>query len=124
MSGNIIIRKARNNYVCDCCGHIIKQGTEYLDKVILNNGKCVQHSRYHDECPKFDPKAFLFDKIIKANGDLHVADSNGVKKRIAGIAFADDEWYVLYHDWDDPKGKYMSFISIIDYRDENGNPII
>ena len=31
MSGNIMIRKAKNNYVCECCGHIIKAGTEYLD---------------------------------------------------------------------------------------------
>lgn len=51
---NIIIRKAKKDYVCDCCGHIIKTGTEYLDKVILNTGKVVCHERYHDECPYFD----------------------------------------------------------------------
>lgn len=52
MANNIVIRIARKDYVCDCCGHKISIGTEYLDKVILNNGKCVQHTRYHDECPK------------------------------------------------------------------------
>ena len=49
---NIIIRKAKSDYVCQVCGHIIRSGTEYLDRVVLNNGKCVQHERYHDECPK------------------------------------------------------------------------
>jgi hypothetical protein len=125
MSGNIMIRKAKNNYVCECCGHIIRAGSEYLDKVILNNGKCVQHDRYHDVCPKLDSKALLFDKIIEANGDLPVANSDGIKKRIAGIAFAEGEWYILYHDWDNPsKGMYMPFTSIFDYHDADGKQII
>lgn len=54
MANNIMIRTARKDYVCDCCGHKINAGTEYLDKVILNNGKCVRHERYHDECPKIN----------------------------------------------------------------------
>jgi len=124
MSNNIIIRKARNNYVCECCGHIIKAGSEYLDKVILNNGKCVEHTRYHDECPKVNPQEYLFNKIVQSNGDLIVADKQGIKIRIAGLAFANDDWYVLYHDWNDPKGKYMLFTNMVDYHDANGDPVI
>ena len=69
-----MIRKARRNYVCECCGHIIRAGSEYLDKVILNNGKCVQHNRYHDICPKSSLLQILFDnldnldKVILNNG--------------------------------------------------------
>lgn len=51
---DIIIRKAKKDYVCDVCGHIIKEGEEYLDKVILHDGKRVRHERYHDECPYAD----------------------------------------------------------------------
>ena len=84
MSGNIMIRKARNNYVCECCGHIIRAGSEYLDKVILNNGKCVQHDRYHDVCPKTSlpqvlPSTILF-LLIAYNeyyhGYIHIDFSN------------------------------------------------
>lgn len=32
MTNNIIIRTAKKDFVCDCCGKIIKTGTEYLDK--------------------------------------------------------------------------------------------
>lgn len=48
---DIIIRKAKKDYVCDVCGHVIRAGEEYLDKVITHDGKVVRHERYHDECP-------------------------------------------------------------------------
>lgn len=51
---DIIIRKAKKDYVCDCCGHIIHAGEEYLDKIITHDGKAVRHERYHDECPYSD----------------------------------------------------------------------
>lgn len=98
MSGNIIIRKARNNYVCECCGHIIKQGTEYLDKVILNNGKCVQHDRYHDVCPKTSLPQVLFDKLDRASGDLPAVYLDE-KIHIIGIAFNNRGPVVLYREW-------------------------
>lgn len=98
MSGNIMIRKAKNNYVCGCCGHIIKAGTEYLDKVILNNGKCVQHDRYHDVCPKTSLPQVLFDKLDRADGDLPAA-YNGEKIHIIGIAFNNRGPVILYREW-------------------------
>ena len=48
---NYILRKAAKDYVCECCGHLIKRGTRYIDNIIVNNGKFVKHIRYHDECP-------------------------------------------------------------------------
>ena len=61
---DIIIRKAKKDYVCDVCGHIIHAGEEYLDKVITHDGKAVRHERYHDECPYTDSKKL--DKFIRA----------------------------------------------------------
>ena len=125
MSGNIIIRKAKSNYVCDCCGYIIKQGTEYLDKVILNNGKCVQHSRYHDECPKLFPQEILLSKIIRADGDLIATDKQGAKIHIIGIAYkGTSDPVILYMDWDSTTKKTMNWALVVDYYDEHGNPII
>ena len=60
---DIIIRKAKKDYVCDVCGHIIRAGEEYLDKVITHDGKAVRHERYHDECPYADNAAI--DKFIR-----------------------------------------------------------
>lgn len=50
-SSDILIRKAKAEYVCDICGHKIHKDEEYLDKVYLN-GKYTRHVRYHDECPR------------------------------------------------------------------------
>ena len=109
MSENIMIRKAKNNYVCGCCGHIIRAGTEYLDKVILNNGKCVQHDRYHDVCPKSSLPQVLFDKIDRANGDLFAAFEDGTKIHIIGIAFNNRGPVVIYREWLGTEKLAMSF---------------
>lgn len=96
MANNIIIRKAKQDYVCDCCGHIIRAGSEYLDKVILNNGKCVQHDRYHDECPKQN-------KIIKAlieNTSAVPVVHDGTKYWLVGVMYNDTGLAAMIMDWD------------------------
>lgn len=75
MANDIVIRK---DYVCSCCGHIIKKGTEYLDKVTLNVGKIVKHDRYHDECP-CDIVTDLFKAIKDAAFNLPFCDVDGNK---------------------------------------------
>ena len=124
MSGNIMIRKARNNYVCDCCGHIIRQGTEYLDKVILNNGKCVQHSRYHDECPHDTRMSRLFAKIELNNGDLIAVDGEGSKIHIIGVAWYASGPVFIFRDWAGSVERMLPIDCVYNLIDEHGNPII
>ena len=120
-----MIRKARNDYVCECCGHIIKAGSEYLDKVILNNGKCVQHSRYHDECPKLFSQEVLFSKIVKAGGDLIAANEDGTKIHIIGIAYKSaGDPVILYMDWGNATKKAMGWTQVIYYHDADGNLLV
>lgn len=100
---NIIIRKAKKDYICDCCGHIIRTGAEYLDKVILDTGKVVCHERYHDECPyadddkqnKFIHKFLNSRDIIAENiythDKFHVTSiSNGL---ILSVGLVDWNWH-------------------------------
>lgn len=124
MSNNIMIRKARQAYVCDCCGHIIRAGSEYLDKVILNNGKCVQHERYHDECPKVNEQELLFNKLVQSNGDLIVADKLGTKIHIIGIAFKGTGPVILFRDWDSDVKQVMDWSWIYEYHDADGRPVV
>jgi hypothetical protein len=123
MSGNIMIRKAKNNYVCECCGHIIKAGTEYLDKVILNNGKCVQHDRYHDVCPKTSLPQVLFDKLDRADGDLP-AVYNGEKIHIIGIAFNNKGPVILYREWLGTAKLAVPFSEVSAMVDADGNALV
>lgn len=81
---NIVIRKARQDYVCDVCGHIIRANTEYLDKIITHDAKAVRHERYHDECPQ-DKVTDLFKAIKDANYELPCADADGNKWYAKGI---------------------------------------
>lgn len=81
---DIIIRKAKKDYVCDVCGHIIHAGEEYLDKVITHDGKAVRHERYHDECPA-DKTTDLFKAIKDADYSLPFADPDGNKWYAKGI---------------------------------------
>ena len=125
MSNTIMIRKAKQDYVCDVCGHIIKAGDEYLDKVILNNGKCVQHERYHDQCPKTSSVGKLFYKLEKSGGDLIAANKAGIKIHIVGIAYkAIDKPIVIYHEWTNDNKKVIDFSEIKNYHDYDGNSLI
>lgn len=94
MANNIIVRTAKKDYVCDCCGKIIKTGTEYLDKVVLNNGTCVRHERYHDECPK-DEVTELFQQIKDAKYLLPIS-VNGTKYWATGI----NAGLIMAMDWE------------------------
>lgn len=93
---DIIIRKAKKDYVCDVCGHIIYTGEEYLDKVITHDSKAVRHERYHDECP-CDKVTDLFKIIKDTNYELPCADTNGNKWYAKGIT----QGMVCITSWDD-----------------------
>lgn len=123
MANDIMIRKASKDYVCSCCGHTIKKGTEYLDKVILNTGKIVKHDRYHDECPHASDASKLFARIERENGDL-ICSLDGYKIHVLGIVFKKDGPYIMFRDWvgNTIKGTPIEFGKQM--RDDNGNSII
>ena len=95
MANNIIIRKAKVDYVCQVCGHIIKAGTDYLDKVILNNGKCVQHERYHDECQKISKLCKRLFKYDERTVGMH----NGKKYWLVGMCYASGTKQAVIKEW-------------------------
>lgn len=124
---DIIVRKARNDYVCDCCGHIIKAGTEYLDKCIIIHGIPVKHERYHDECPDEGAALRLFKKIVAANGDLIVSTPSGNKCHITGISFDfpnEHDPRVLVWEWGGENTRYHKLRDIKDWIDEHGERIL
>ena len=125
MANTIIIRKATKDYVCDVCGHIIRSGTEYLDRAIINNGKCVQHERYHDECPKLSSVMILFSKIEKSDCDLIAAHKiTGNKIHIVGIGYLCGNTTVIYREWKSFENKAMNISEITNYHDRNGDDLI
>ena len=95
MANNIIIRKAKADYVCQACGHIIRSGTEYLDRVVLNNGKCVQHERYHDECPKASKLCTQLFKHDEATICMH----NGTKYWLVGMCYVTGTKQAVIKEW-------------------------
>lgn len=123
MANDIVIRKANKDYVCSCCGHIIKKGDEYLDKCIFNMNKIVKHDRYHDECPVDSKIVKLMDRIEQNNGDL-ICLLDGYKIHVIGIIFKKDGPYIMFRDWvgSTVKGTPIEFGKQI--RDYNGEPII
>ena len=124
MSDSIMIRKAKQDYVCSCCGHIIHAGDEYLDKVILNVGKIVKHDRYHDECPAFTEAEKLFKKIAAANGDLIMADSKGNKYHLTGVKYIGGVPKVIYQPWESSLITAYDLVWLKDCHDEKGDPIL
>ncbi len=124
MANDIIIRKASKDYVCSCCGHIIKKGSEYLDKCIFNVGKIVKHDRYHDECPHDSEMSKLFAKIERENGDLICADGEGRKLHIIGLAWNNQGPLFLYREWTGNEKKALPLECIYNLVDANGDSII
>lgn len=119
----LIVRKARKNYVCDCCGKIITAGDEYLDDVVIKYGNVVHHKRYHDECPAQSQAEFLFKRIIAEDGDLICSEPNGDKHHIIGIRFSRSVPYVVVSDWDN--GVSLLHIELIEsWIDEQGERIL
>lgn len=98
--GNLIVRKARKDYVCDYCKHIIKAGTEYIDNIVIKYGNVVKHERYHDECPVKEATELLMKRIIDDAGDLICSEPNGEKHHIVGIQYSEAIPYVITKDWD------------------------
>lgn len=98
--GNLIVRKARKDYVCDCCKHIIKAGTEYIDNIVIKYGNVVKHDRYHDECPVKECTELLMKRIIDDAGDLICSEPNGEKHHIIGLQYNEAVPYVITKDWD------------------------
>ena len=97
---NLIVRKARKDYVCDYCRHIIKAGTEYIDNIVIKYGNVVKHDRYHDECPVKECTELLMKRIIDDVGDLICSEPSGEKHRIIGIHYNEAIPYVITKDWD------------------------
>ena len=98
--GNLIVRKARKDYVCDYCKHIIKAGTEYIDNIVIKYGNVVKHERYHDECPVKECTELLMKRIIDDAGDLICSEPNGEKHHIIGLQYNEAIPYVITKDWD------------------------
>lgn len=96
---NVIIRTAKQDYVCCGCEHIIRKGTEYLDRVVLNNGKCVQHERYHDICPKEHVLITLLNKTVANDGQYPVC-SDGIKYWFVGVMYNDTDLVAVVQSWD------------------------
>lgn len=120
---NLIVRKARKDYICNCCGHIIAKGTEYIDNVVLKYGSVVKHERYHDECPAKSEVERLFKRIIDADGDLIVSEPSGDKHHIIGIRYSGSVPYVVAKDWDE--GISLVTMDIIkSWIDEHGDRIL
>lgn len=124
MANDVMIRKANKDYVCSCCGHIIRKGEEYLDKCIFNTGKIVKHDRYHDECPRISDVSKLFAKVEHNNGDFICCDHNGCKIHIVGVAWSDKGPVFLYRDWDSNKKKALPIECACNLIDVNGDTII
>lgn len=124
MANEIIIRKAKKDYVCSCCGHIIHKGDEYLDKVILNVNKIVKHDRYHDECPRISVEQRLFDRILRENGDLICSDDGSYKIHIVGIAWNEKGPLFLYREWKGNEKKALPIAYIYGYIDVNGDAVV
>lgn len=123
MANDIVIRKANKDYVCSCCGHIIKKGSEYLDKCIFNVGKIIKYDRYHDECPVSSTVIKLMNKIERENGDL-ICSLDGYKIHVLGIVFKKNGPYIMFRDWVgvNIKGTPIEFGKQM--RDSNGDSII
>ena len=124
---NLIVRKARKDYVCDCCGHVIKAGTEYIDNVVIKYGNVVKHERYHDECPAKSEAECLFKRIIDADGDLIASTPEGNKVHITGIKFGfpnSHEPRALVWEWDGEHTGYLELKDIKGWIDEHGERIL
>ena len=124
MANDIMIRKASKDYICSCCGHIIRKGDEYIDKCIFNVGKIIKHDRYHDECPHNSNVSKLFARIEREDGDLICSDSNGRKIHIIGVAWNNIGPMFLYREWDDSKKKALPIENVSNLVDVNGGSII
>lgn len=126
MANNIVIRTAKKDYVCDCCNRIIHAGEEYLDKVILNDGKRVRHERYHDECPRDSTVERAFRRIVacvdKEKEPMPVKDRDGKVYSLHGIEWMGGFWYArISRDGIAQSVDLFSFIR--NYTDYNGNPV-
>lgn len=123
MSDSIIIRRAKQDYVCSCCGHIIHKGDEYLDKVILNVGKIVKHDRYHDECPHQSALVQLFMRLEQNKGDIPAAAS-GDKYHVIGIEWMKGESHILIRGWTSAEVIPLTLEQADNLIDEKGDPIL
>ena len=115
MANNIVIRTAKKDYVCDCCGRLIKAGEEYLDKVTLNDGKCVRHERYHDECPRDSAPERIIKRLVESGEPLPVRNlKEDVKYNLHGVELTDGNWYAKIVSWDGHKALSWHLESFIE----------
>lgn len=118
---DIIIRKAKKDYVCDVCGHIICAGEEYLDKVITHDGKAVRHERYHDECPYVDDvkQNKFINKLLNSIDMIAVNTVDHHRKyHVIGLAISFSGIQVELLDWNwnrVPDVPIKTFLEVYDY---------
>lgn len=124
MSSDAIIRKASKNYICSCCGHIIRKGDEYIDRCTFNVGKIVKHDRYHDECPRYSDASRLFAKIELENGDLICSDTEGRKIHVVGVYWSNKGSMLLYREWNGNEKKALPVEYAYNLIDANGGSIL
>lgn len=114
MANNIVIRAAKKDYVCDCCGRLIKAGDEYLDKVTLNDGKCIRHERYHDECPRDSAPERIVKRLVESGEPLPIRDiKNDVKYSLHGVELYDGNWYARVSEWGTGNARSVNIIALI-----------
>lgn len=124
MAGEIILRKAKKDFVCSCCNHIIKAGEQYLDRVTFVCDKIVKHDRYHDECPASTDVEKLIRKIEAAEGDLIATDNQGDKWHIVGVQYAAGVPMVIIKTWIKERINTVPFETIKSFLNENGDSIL
>lgn len=124
MSSDAIIRKANKDYICSCCGHIIRKGDEYIDRCTFNVGKIVKHDRYHDECPRYSDVSRLFARVELENGDLICSDTEGRKIHIVGVYWGNKGPMLLYREWDGNEKKASPVEYAYSLIDANGGSIL
>lgn len=110
MSG-VLLREAQKDYVCSCCGHLIKKGEKYLDKIQTLEGHLVRHTRYHDECPFSSVVALA--KVLENNQEL-VVSLKDEKWRVKGIQFFPELGVILYN-WDNSAQTELTLEFFLDH---------
>ena len=117
---NIIIRKAKKDYVCDVCGHIIHAGEEYLDEIITHDGKAVRHERYHDECPYADnaKQNKFIHKLLDSKDMIAKNTVDHCKYHVTGLTVSFSGIYVELLDWQwmkVPDVPIKTFLEVFNY---------
>ena len=120
----ILIRKAKKDYICGKCGKIIRKDEEYLDKVLFSSGGTpIGHERYHDECPECQ-ELKCFKKIAESDEGLMAVKGDGDKVRIDGMVREDGTWKAMVRSWDGKESEWVDFSTVSKWIDSDGKSIV